>query len=62
MAKTFLKDSTDSKYLEFDDSGTDKILEAPDETGLATGKYVVEIGGAPVVDSTSEQPFVIEKV
>jgi hypothetical protein len=60
MAKTFLKDST--KYLQFNETGTDKIVEAPDETGLVAGIYVVEIDGTPAIDpNDSDKPFTIVK-
>jgi hypothetical protein len=58
MAKTFLKDSTDSKYLE---NATNEILESPDETGLVTARYMVEEDGLPVTDpNDSDKPFTIE--
>jgi hypothetical protein len=57
MAKTFLKDSTDSKYLE---NVSNEILEAPDETGLPAARYIVEEDGLPVTDpNDSDKPFVI---
>ncbi len=57
MAKTFLKDSTDDKYLE--NEGND-ILEAPDTTSAAAGRYVVEEDGLPVVDDSTGEPYTIE--
>jgi hypothetical protein len=60
MAKTFLKDST--KYLQFNDGVDDNIVEAPDETGLVSGTYVVEIDGTPAIDpNDSDKPFTIVK-
>lgn len=61
--KTFLKDSTDNSYPVYDDSGTDKILEAPDETALAPGKYIVEVDGGPATDpNDDDKPFKIEVI